>query len=196
MTMRPRPLLAAVSAGLLLLSHATNAATAAETPHSDLNHGYAMLHAALGRLKYLDAALLLKLESDAFEQQIESLAEVAGRYDDQLQQLADNRPGLDLSDQGLPRFELEKRALQIRERGLQLGTPVVGKSGPTMEREALLSLSGAINQQRYLIRVMRDAEQRQALQQWLDGLLEELDAVHAAYQQLLSDAHFCSRPDK
>lgn len=191
MTHRLRTLTLALVSSLLVINSPASTAADSNDKLVQLDHGYAMLHAALGRLKYLDAALLLKLESDAFEKQIESLSQTSARFDDRLQKLAESRADLNIQDQGLPRFELEKRSLQIRERGLQLGTPLIGESGPSMEREALLSLSGAINQQRYLIRVMREAETRPALQQWLDELREELDAVHAAYQRLLSEAHFC-----
>lgn len=161
------------------------------SPTQELSHGYAMLHDALKRLQHLDKVLLVKNESAPVRLVIRQLADTSDRLDESLQQLAETDPAIDLKDQGLTRFELEKRQSLMLDRGLSLGMPLLGKTGVEMERTALLSLSAAVNQQRYLIKVMLPDEPDPKREQWLQTAKLELDGVYEAMVELLESAYFC-----
>ena len=107
-----------------------------------------------------------------------------------VRELAQAQPPIDLNDQGLPRFEAAKRKALIRSRGLELGTPLLGKTGRPMERQALLSLAAAINQQRFLIQVMLPAEDLPARKAWLERAKQSLDRLHADFEALLEAQYF------
>ena len=64
-----------------------------------------------------------------------------------------------------------------------------------MERQTLLSLAAAINQQRFLIQVMREEEPIAARRDWLDGLKADLDRLHGEYEALLAKRYFAAPAD-
>ena len=183
---------------LLLLYLALSLAPAGarvDSPRTELGHGYAMLHEALSQFRHLDLAVWLKHEDASVTRLLESLAETAEAHRRTLEELASASPTIDLDNQGLTRFELEKRRALIVHRGLQLGTPLIGETGPRMERQTLLSLAAAINQQRFLIQVMREEEPIAARRDWLDGLKADLDRLHGEYEALLAKRYFAAPAD-
>lgn len=170
------------------------APTADEQRLRELGHGYAMLFEGLSQFRHLDLVLWLKREHDSVGERIEELADTSDTHRTRLAELAGQAPEIDLQDQGLTRFELAKRESLILDRGLQLGTPLLGDTGPAMERQALLSLAAAINQQRHLIQVMRPEERIAERRQWLDRLKQDLDALHTSYYELLEQRYFRNPP--
>ena len=157
----------------------------------ELGHGYAMLNTAFSHFRHLDWVLLLKQENAQVGKLIQRLASEAELLGDELEELAAAQPSIDLHNQGLPRFEAAKRKALIRSRGLELGTPLFGKTGRPMERQALLSLAAAINQQRFLIQVMLPAEGLPARKAWLEQAQAKLDQLHADFEALLEAQYFC-----
>ncbi len=157
----------------------------------ELGHGYAMLHDALKRLQHLDKVLLIKKERPPVGEVIRNLADTSDMLNRDLVQLAEKYPAIRLDDQGLTRFEVKKRESLMLDRGLSLGMPLLGKTGAEMERTALLSLSAAINQQRYLIAVMLPDEFAEERKKWLERSSRELDAIYAAMLDLLQRDYFC-----
>lgn len=179
----------------LAMMNATAFAQETISLDQELSHGYAMLHDALKRLKHLDKVLLLKKESPSVGQAIRNLAEVAGQLDADLRRIAGRDATIQLDDQGLTRFEIEKREALMFDRGLSLGMPLLGETGASMERTALLSLSAAINQQRYLIQVMIPDEYSQKRITWLKEARKKLDGVYVQMVQLLKNDYFCDSMD-
>lgn len=184
-----------LAACLLLGAHTgaaaqTSAQTSAGTDARELGHGYAMLNTAFSQFRHLDWVLLLKREDAQVGKLIQGLASEAGMLGDGLQELAEAQPPIDLHDQGLPRFEAAKRKALIRSRGLELGTPLLGKTGRPMERQALLSLAAAINQQRFLIQVMLPEEGMPDRKAWLERAKQSLDRLHADFEALLEAQYF------
>ena len=181
----------AVLAILLILPLAGAADDSQPSLATELSHGYAMLHDAFRRLRHLDLALLMKRESAPVHDAIDRLAESATTLHRSLREMAEADPGISLADQGLTRFELEKRNALMIDRGIGLGMPLLGKTGTALERQALLSISAAVNQQRYLIKVMLDAEQAPPRRKWLEHAAQEMDSIHGEMTALLERDYFC-----
>ncbi|MBR9814365.1 hypothetical protein GYB61_10985 [bacterium] len=187
---------AALVATLLCCVLAVEHARADDTQAlQELGHGYAMFHQAARQLSLIDKALWVKRESDAVERVVTELAVSMGKLARSLEQAADASPPINLSDTGLPRFEVAKRQSVYLERGLDLGTPILGRTGHDFERTLLLSLTAAINQQRHLARVMIDHEPSAVRKQWLRDANAVLNARYDAMVAVLERHYFCSSPE-
>lgn len=160
-----------------------------------LNQGYAQLYWTADKLQLIDKLLLIKAESDAVESVIDALADEMSDQADALEHFDDTVPGLSLDDDGLPKYEWAKRRSVFASRGLDVGLPLIGRTGEDFERTLLLSLSAALNQQRHLLRVMHGDEPVEGLQQWLADSRETLDDLYAQFETLLENTYFCPLPD-
>ncbi|MEC9408121.1 MAG: hypothetical protein VX549_12705 [Pseudomonadota bacterium] len=166
-----------------------------ETQRQALNQGYAQLFWTADKLQHINKLLLIKLESDPVESIIDALADTMAGDADDLEHFADTVPAFSLDDDGLPEYEWAKRRSVFASRGLDVGLPLVGRSGEDFERTLLLSLSAALNQQRHLVRVMRDDEPVAAVRQWLAETETSLDALYQRFEDLLQARYFCSVPE-
>jgi hypothetical protein len=73
------------------------------------SHGYALLYELLGQEKDVDKLLVVKRERDDFEAVIDAIAEVSARAYEDLGELGEADPGLNLTDTGLPAGERAAR---------------------------------------------------------------------------------------
>jgi len=68
--------------------------------------------------------------------------------------------------------------------------PLVGKSGTTFEREALLTFYDSLNEQRHLTAVMLHLETSPGLKKFLEKTHTELEQRHAKVGALLERRYF------
>jgi hypothetical protein len=68
--------------------------------------------------------------------------------------------------------------------------PVIGKTGPEFEREALLMFYNSLNEQRHLTGVMIGLEPDPALKKFLETTHAQLNARYAKVGALLNHRYF------
>ena len=169
-------------------------AAAQDGKRQALNQGYAQLYWTADKLQHIDKLLLVKLESEPVESIVDDLARTMEDDANDLEHFAETVPAFALDDDGLPQYEWAKRRSVFASRGLDVGLPVVGRTGDDFERTLLLSLSAALNQQRHLVRVLGDDEPVDAVSQWLEDSRSSLDALYQRFEALLESRYFCSLP--
>jgi hypothetical protein len=81
----------------------------ARTGGAPTAHGYALLYELLGQEKDVSKLLIVKREADDFEAVIDAISKVAGRAYEDLTELGEADPGLNLTDNGLPAGERAAR---------------------------------------------------------------------------------------
>lgn len=187
-----RHLVPVVVAGAALLAAAPAAAESEAADTRELSHGYAMFHLAASRLSHIDKALWLKAEPETVTDLLEALATTMGELVASLEGYQDTPPAIRLDDTGLPRLEVEKRQSVYLARGLELGTPIFGRTGTDFERTLLLSLSAAINQQVHLLKVMQDDEPAEPRKAWLRDAHAQLKALYERFVERLDADYFCA----
>ena len=122
-----------------------------------LNQGYSLLYESTSGLKLADKILLVKFESDRTHQVVTAISEYCDRLGEQLQQLPGRYPSVRIDLKPLPEIERRKQAAANKSRVLSFA-PLVGRTGADFERTLLLTLSGGLNQLRFLTQVMAEQE--------------------------------------
>ncbi len=122
-----------------------------------LNQGYSLLYQSASGLRLVDKILLVKFESDRTHRVVTAISDYCGQLTDQLKQLPQRYPSVRIDLKPLPEIERRKQAAANKARVLSFA-PVVGRTGADFERTLLLTLSGGLNQLRFLTQVMADQE--------------------------------------
>ncbi|MEO5733140.1 MAG: hypothetical protein ABIN96_08795 [Rubrivivax sp.] len=154
-----------------------------------LNQGYSLLQQNAAGLKLADKILLIKFESDRTHQVVTAISDYAGRLEKQLDELPARYPSIRVDLQPLPEIEKRKQAAANRERVLSLA-PVVGRTGPDFERTLLLTLSGALNQMRFLTQLMAEQERNTGRAALLNGSHDQLQQLYQQTLKLLSEQYY------
>lgn len=169
------------------------AADKAEVPakrdNALLNDGYSLLYATVSGLRFSDDLLLVKFESNRFEKVINDISAYSDKLKADLERVAKNYPAVRIDLQPLPEIEVEKRDAVNKDRLLSIA-PVVGRSGPAFERTLLLSSSGALDQSRFLCRVMAEAEPDPNLRKLLQDAEKRFAGLYDEVVVLLNQVHF------
>lgn len=155
----------------------------------ELNYGYAQLYEVADGLSWLDEALLLKQESDIVDNYCTRLAEEMKEMQQDLDKLSAEIPAMQVDDNGLPVMESRKRAAAQEARIKDLA-PFIGRTGVGFERTLLLTLSGTLNQSRYLIQVMDAEETIPPLNQFLDKWRQRIDVLYQRDVEILNEYYF------
>jgi hypothetical protein len=95
--------------GLGIAACATPEPQAARRTGAPSDHGYALLYELLGQEKDVSTLLIVKRERDDFAAIIDAISEVTGKAYEQLGELGEADPGLNLADTGLPAGERAAR---------------------------------------------------------------------------------------
>ena len=161
----------------------------AKGPRAQLSIGYSLLYqeaAGIPKLKWL-----LR-----FKDKPEEMSKVTGELTTYYQQLAaameklsEQYPAMRIDVEPMSEIEAaERKAI-----GLDLAkdlAPVIGKSGPAFERQALLTFLDSLNEQRHLVRVMLERETVPALKDFLETTRYQLDSHHQRVEELLNRRYF------
>lgn len=158
-----------------------------------LNPGYVLLYQTMDAFSGMDKVLLIKRESDPFEEVLESVADYAGTLADQLKELDERDDAIDLAGQSMPRVIGNARKAMGGEVRETVGGPFKGATGSELERSLLLALDQGMSESRYVVRELarsESSEERHALLEDADRRLGEL--VRAVRRQLEA-RHFCDK---
>jgi len=156
-----------------------------------LSQGYAQLYDAANGLRWIDEILLVKSKSDATRKVIDDLATYSSQLKVQLEELARNYPSLTLDDDGLPLLERNKRKAQKIDRAKTL-LPFTGAHGADFERTLLLTVSGTLNQLRFLAQALADAEKSAPRREFVLGAKQRFDGIYVETVKLLDRDFFRS----
>lgn len=157
----------------------------------DISQGYAQLFQTANGLSNVNALLYIKLESDAVDRFITGLSEDMAQMATATKQATRSAPWIDLDATGLPRIEQMKRSKSQLDRALGLA-PVFGRTGADFERTLLLTLSGGLNQSRYLTRVLLELETDDSRKAFLEQARDTFDRLYDADVDLLNSRYFCN----
>lgn len=165
---------------MLALAGGTVVSAADDERIEQLGYGYTAFYDTAEQLSLVDKALWLKVESDGVDALVTRMAKTMGALADELEVLASQSPAVSLEDDGLPKYERAKRQSVTIQRSLDLGAPLLGRSGRDFERVLLLSLTAALNQQRHLLKVMQGDEPSAQRAQWLKDAKQTIDQQYEA----------------
>ena len=174
---------------------ADGAAPADKTSHTGdaqldkLNQGYSLLHASASGLRLADKILLVKFESDRTHKVVSDISDTMAELTAQLEALPKRYPSIRIDLKPLPEIEERKQAAANRERVLSFA-PVVGRTGPDFERTLLLTLSGGLNQMRFLTRVMADQERNGDRRMLLESAHRRVLQRYMETLKLLNEAYY------
>ncbi len=89
----------------------------------------------------------------------------------------------------MPEIEQRKQSAANRERVLSFA-PLLGRTGPDFERTLLLTLSGGLNQLRFLTQVMAEQERNGDRAAFLNGAHDRLQQLYQQTLKLLSEQYY------
>lgn len=185
-----------VMAATLLLTvgcsqQAQPAATNATQAQIDISQGYAQLFQTANGLSNVNKLLYVKLESDAVDRFITDLSEDMATMAMATKAATRSAEWINLDDTGLPRIEQMKRSKSQFDRALGLA-PAFGRTGADFERTLLLTLSGGLNQSRYLVRVLLELDTDEERKAFLKQARDTFDRLYDADVDLLNSRYFCT----
>jgi hypothetical protein len=159
-------------------------------PDQRLNPGYSLVYATMDAFSGMDKVLLIKRESDPFEEVVESVASYAGELADKLEELDDADDTLDLEAPPLPAVIGQARKHMGETMREKIGGPFSGAEGAELERTLLLALDQGLTESREVVRELARREtskERHAILAEADLKLGE--QVRAVKRQLVA-RHF------
>ena len=130
-----------------------------------LNDGYSLLYGNVSGLEIVDKILYVKIANDETRTVVDAISDYSAELSEELEMLSKDYPSIRIDLDPLPEVEKAKQAAAQKERVLSFA-PIVGRTGPNFERTLLLTLSGGLNQLRFLCQVIAEEEtndQRQAI---------------------------------
>ncbi len=158
-----------------------------------LSEGYSILYRDASNLDLAELILYVKRESEAVEKFVQDVSEFAGKLKTDLERIDKDYPGVRIDLNPLPEMEVRKRTA-ITEARARYFAPVVGKGGREYERTVLIGYANGLNHERYLCKVMADAESDPGLQKFLRDTEKGYEILHNRATSLLEREYFAD-PD-
>jgi len=162
-------------------------------PDLRLNPGYVLLYQSMDAFSGIDKVLLVKRESDPFEELLESVADYADKLADQLEELDDRDDEIDLKGQAMPEVIGEARKSIGEEVRETVGGPFKGATGSELERTLLQSLDVGLSESHYLVRALARRETSEDRHSILEEADRNLGELSRAVKRQLEARHFCDR---
>jgi hypothetical protein len=184
-------------AAALLLTLATgsrasdNAATVSDkkASRSQLSIGYSLLYQEADGIPKLKWILMFKDKPEEMGRVAKDLIDYYQRLADTMRDLSKRYPAMRIDV--APMSEIEGAARKALGEDLAKDlAPLIGKSGVKFEREALLTFSDGLNEQRHLVGAMLGLETVSGLKQFLEKTKAELDERYAKIGGLLERHYF------
>ena len=173
-------LVSLVLVGVLGCAHAGGPSRPREVPAAS-GHGYALLHEILGQERQVSKLLLIKAERKPLESVIDAIARTCDTAYDRLEDLAAERPRLDLSDTGLPADEVLTRQAIADTRRDQL----LAASGREFELQLLWSQHEALTYASHLADTLARCETEPARLAFVRALWKDLVRLDEDVRALL-----------
>jgi hypothetical protein len=144
-------------------------------------HGYALLYEILGQERQVSMLLVVKGEREALEALVDDIAETSAAAYERLGELAEDDPGLELADTGLPAEERKARELVAATRREQL----LAASGRELELQLLLTQNEALSYAAHLADAISRAEAQPARLEFVRALWKDLTRLQAEVLAML-----------
>lgn len=162
-------------------------------PDRSLNPGYVLLYETMDAFSGMDKVLLVKRESDPFEELLESVADYAGHLADQLEELDERDDQIDLEGVSLPEVIGAARKAMGAEVRETVGGPFKGATGSELERTLLQSLDLGLSESHYLVRALARRESSEERHAILQDANQKLGGLSRAVKRQLEARHFCDK---
>lgn len=154
-----------------------------------LENGYAQLYDLTQALSSADSILKFKEESDGFDKLVSELSNVEAAMAKYIESLAKGDSAYDLENTG--EAEITKRAMKSSQTDRLLSySPFFGRTDDNFERTYLLGLTGALNHQFHLVKVMKDLERDAERNTMLSEFQDDTNAFYDEVINRLNKRHF------
>jgi hypothetical protein len=108
---------------------------------------------------------------------------------DRLERLAKQYPAVKLDAKTMSDIEAEERKALGTDEAKNF-VPLTGKTGPALEREALILFRSALDEQRHLVGIMLEKESSPELKKFLESTHSDLDGHYKQVDTLLDRRYF------
>ena len=166
-----------------------SAVPAGDTARAQLSIGYSTLYAEADGIPKLRWLLMFKDKSEEMAKLTHDLVGYYEQLADRLRDLSKRFPAVRIDVPPMSKIEGEERKAIGEDIAKDLA-PVIGKSGIDFEREALLTLYEALDEERHLVGVMLPLETVPALRDFLATTKSQLDERYARVGALLNRRYF------
>jgi hypothetical protein len=144
-------------------------------------HGYALLYEILGQERQVSDLLMIKEEREALGTVIDAIAETCGTAYERIEELAEEKPRLDLSDTGLPVEEVRTREAIVATRRDQL----MAASGREFDLQLLWTQNEALTYAAHLTDTLARSEPDPTRLAFVRALWKDLTRLQQDVQNLL-----------
>jgi hypothetical protein len=170
--------------------HGTNNPTSDKNlPRAQLSIGYSLLYQEAKGIPKLKWILMFKDKSEEMGRFTQELIGYYQQLAQTMQGLAKQYPGMRIDVVPMSEIEGNTRKAIGEDLAKDLA-PVVGNSGVKFEREALLTFSDSLNEQRHLTGVLLKLETDPGLRKFLETTQTQLEERYASVQALLNRRYF------
>jgi hypothetical protein len=185
--------LAALAAGCSRGESAPDAAAGLSRQRLILSEGYSLLYTDASHIDELELVLYVKVETETFNQVIQQVSAYGGELRKDLERIAKDYPGVRIDLKPLPEMEMRKRRAIGKDRAVYFA-PITGHGGVEYERSMLMSMSGALNHESHLCRVMAAEEPDPGLKQFLLASEKRYAGLYETVKALLDRQYFRAPP--
>jgi hypothetical protein len=159
------------------------------SPRTQLSIGYSQLYQEADGIPKLKWILMFKDKSEEMGRITNDLIGYYQQLAHTMQRLAKQYPAMRIDVAAMSEIEGETRKAIGEDLAKDLA-PLVGNSGAKFEREALLTFSDSLNEQRHLTGVMLGLETEPGLKKFLETTKAQLDERYANVEALLNRRYF------
>jgi hypothetical protein len=159
------------------------------SPRAQLSIGYSLLYQEADGIPKLKWILMFKDKPEEMGRLTNELVSYYQKLADTMRKLSKQYPGMRIDVVPMSEIEGDMRKAIGKDQAKDLA-PIAGKSGVEFEREALLLFYVALNEQRFLTRVMLERETDPGLRRFLETTQAELEERHAKVGALLNRRYF------
>jgi hypothetical protein len=186
---------ASLLAFLLLLSAVASASTGKERSSADhrddreLAVGYSLLYQEAAGIPKLDWLLAFKSKSAKMESVTAALMGYYKELTSRMEKLVKKYPAIQLNAKTMSQMEEDTRKSMGVDQAKNFA-PLLGKTGSTFEREALIIFRSALDEQRHLVGIMLDKESEPGLREFLQSTQGKLNEHYRQVNALLERQYF------
>jgi hypothetical protein len=156
---------------------------------TQLSIGYSLLYQEADGIPKLRWIVLFKDKSEEMARVTHDLVGYYQQLAETMRRLSTQYPAMRIDVSTMPEIEAATR----KAIGVELAkdiAPLTGKEGMAFEREALLALHSALDEQRHLTAIMLERETSPALRSFLETTHTQLDERYATVGALLERRYF------
>jgi hypothetical protein len=160
-----------------------------KSDRTQLSIGYSLLYQEAVGIPKLQWLLMFKEKNEKMSQITKDLITFYEQLAQTMLRMSHQIPAMRIDAATMSDIESETRKAIGVDTAKDFA-PLVGKTGTTFEREALLMLQNALNEQRHLTGVMLERESNPRLKAFLDTTQSELNTRYASVGELLNRRYF------